>query len=166
MTTLNDDELEQNWEAAAVDVSDEDEVLSAGSEDEFEEDYDLEIASAKRKRGDVQDDDVAMDDGGNDDDDDGATEEASGAEKKQKVATDKSASKKSQPKPSKGLHKMTAAEHFKIVNDIYSKHRGGQMTSLELADGLNGALLVIINYLFIAFGLTNYCFVCETMAIL
>lgn len=33
---------------------------------------------------------------------------------------------------------MTQAEHFKIVNDAYTKHRGGQMTSLELADGLNG----------------------------
>lgn len=146
MATLNDDELEQNWEAEVVAVSDEDEVLSAGSEDEFEEDYDLEIATNKRKRGgDAQQDyDVAMDDGENDDDDDDDAaddvDEAGGAEKKQKVATDKSASKKPQPKPSKGLHKMTAAEHFKIVNDIYSKHRGGQMTSLELADGLNGTL--------------------------
>jgi hypothetical protein len=41
-------------------------------------------------------------------------------------------------KPSKGLQKMTAAEHFKIVNDVYTKHRGGQMTTLELAEGLNG----------------------------
>jgi hypothetical protein len=41
----------------------------------------------------------------------------------------------------KGLHKMTQAEHFKIVNDAYVKHRGGQMTSLELADGLNGAVV-------------------------
>lgn len=41
--------------------------------------------------------------------------------------------------PTKGLHKMTAAEHFKIVNDVWTKHKGGPMTSLELAQGLNGA---------------------------
>lgn len=41
-------------------------------------------------------------------------------------------------KPSKGLHKMTEGEHFKIVNDVYAKYKGGEMTSLELAMGLNG----------------------------
>lgn len=41
-------------------------------------------------------------------------------------------------RPTKGLHKMTAAEHFKIVNDVWTKHKGGPMTSLELAQGLNG----------------------------
>lgn len=128
MAPLNDDELEQNWAAEAVDVSDDDEVLSAGSEDEFEEEAELELATAKRKRGETQgdEDDAAMDD---DDEDDAAA-------KKQKVAVVSAAKKQS--RPSKGLHKMTPAEHFKIVNDVYSKYRGGQMTSLELADGLNG----------------------------
>jgi hypothetical protein len=36
---------------------------------------------------------------------------------------------------------MTAAEHFKIVNDVYTKNRGGQMTTLELAEGLNGSVV-------------------------
>lgn len=128
MATRNDDELEQNWEAEPVDASDDEEALSAGSEDEFEEDYDLELATAKRKRDDEQHDDAAMDEDGDGD--------ATTTAKKQKVGAEKSAKKT--VKPSKGLHKMTSAEHFKIVNDMYSKQRGGQMTSLELADGLNG----------------------------
>ena len=40
---------------------------------------------------------------------------------------------------------MKEAEHFKIVNDMYIKHRGGQMTSLELTDGLNGEILVVVS---------------------
>ncbi|KAF1322137.1 Ubiquitin-specific protease, partial [Globisporangium splendens] len=122
---INDDELEQNWVAEAVDTSDDDEVVSAGSEDEFEEDYDLELATAKRKR---DGDEVMEADAAGDDD-------AVATEKKQKVGAEKS--NKLPAKPSKGLHKMTRGEHFKIVNDIYSKQRGGQMTTLELADGLN-----------------------------
>ncbi|KUF76074.1 CMSS1 protein [Phytophthora nicotianae] len=96
MATRNDDELEMNWTAEAVDASDNESVLSAGSEDEFEEEAELELGSGiKRER-------------------------------------------EERPMPrAKGLHKMTQADHFKIVNDAYIKHRGGQMTSLELADGLN-----------------------------
>lgn len=117
MATRNDDELEQNWAAEPVAADDSDDALSAGSEDEFEDDDEVELASAKRPR----------------------EESAPAAEKKQKVEAAETAVKTRQPKPSKGLHKMTAAEHFKIVNDHYTKHRGGHMTSLELADGLNGA---------------------------
>lgn len=118
---VNDDELEENWVGEVVEASDDEDVVSAGSEDEFEQDYDLELATTKRSR---EDDAPAAAD------DDEAMEPKAAASKKQKT--------QATPKPSKGLHKMTAAEHFKIVNDIYAKARGGQMTSLELAEGLNG----------------------------
>lgn len=119
---VNDDELEENWVGEAVEASDDEDVVSAGSEDEFEEDYDLELATNKRSREEAT---APAADG-----DDEAMEPKAAVPKKQKTQT--------VPKPSKGLHKMTAAEHFKIVNDIYAKARGGQMTSLELAEGLNG----------------------------
>lgn len=104
-----------NWTAEAVNASDDESVLSAGSDDEFEEEAELELAAGvKRSR---EDDDVSM--------------------KEEEVVAKKQKSN-AQAKPSqKGLHKMTQAEHFKLVNDAYTKHRGGQMTSLELTDGLN-----------------------------
>jgi hypothetical protein len=49
-THVNDDELEENWVPQAVAVSDDEDALSAGSEDEFEDEQDLELASAKRAR--------------------------------------------------------------------------------------------------------------------
>lgn len=119
---VNDDELEENWVGEAVVASDDEDVVSAGSEDEFEEDYDLELATNKRSREEATAPAV--------DGDDETMEPKAAAPKKQKT--------QAVPKPTKGLHKMTAAEHFKIVNDIYAKARGGQMTSLELAEGLNG----------------------------
>lgn len=122
MVLRNDDELEQNWAVETVVDDGSDDALSAGSEDEFEdEDGDAELVTNKRPREEPS---------------------ASTADKKQKVAApagETAVAKSRQPKPSKGLHKMTAAEHFKVVNDLYTKHRGGHMTSLELADGLNGA---------------------------
>ncbi|KAJ0408196.1 hypothetical protein ATCC90586_003304 [Pythium insidiosum] len=118
---LNDDELEQNWEAAAVDVSDDDEVVSLGSEDELE-DEDVELATNKRSREDAAD--------GDDDDDDAMDGDAADEQVKKKQKVQK------KEKPTKGLQNMTAAEHFKLVNDYYVKHRGGQMTTLEMAEGL------------------------------
>jgi hypothetical protein len=35
---------------------------------------------------------------------------------------------------------MTRSECFKWVNDSYLKHQGGHMTTLELAQALNGTL--------------------------
>ncbi|KAG7381541.1 cms1 ribosomal small subunit [Phytophthora pseudosyringae] len=122
MATRNDDELEMNWAAEAVDASDNESVVSAGSEDEFEEEAELELASGV-KRGREGDD--AMDE-----------EDAEKAAKKRKAVA------KRPVQSAKGLHKMTQAEHFKIVNDAYIRYRGGQMTSLELADGLNEAHFV------------------------
>ncbi|KAG3086347.1 hypothetical protein PI124_g16582 [Phytophthora idaei] len=116
MATRNDDELEMNWTAEAVDASDNDSVVSAGSEDEFEEEAELELASGVKRSREEEVDDVMGD-------------EDETATKKQKTNA---------KKPNgKGLHKMMQDEHFEIVNNAYIKHRGGQMTSLELADGLN-----------------------------
>ncbi|KAG7396276.1 cms1 ribosomal small subunit [Phytophthora boehmeriae] len=115
MSRPNDDELEQNWAAEAVEASDDESVISAGSDDEFEEEAELELAPVKRSR---------------------EEDEETNLPKKQK--TDSEDTKK-QVQNGKGLHRMTQAEHFKIVNTMYAKHRGGQMTSLELADGLNEA---------------------------
>lgn len=113
MAHVNDDELEQNWTAEAVEASDDEGVISADSEDEFEEEAELELFSNKRSRTEEKDEDEE-------------------AVKKQKTEVAKKPAQNS-----KGLQRMTAAEHFKIVNTVYAKHRGGQMTSLELADGLN-----------------------------
>ncbi|CAH0492149.1 unnamed protein product [Peronospora farinosa] len=111
----NDDELEMNWTAMAVDVSDKETAFSANSEDDFEEEVELELASGvKRSR----ETDVKMD-----------TEDDNFV-KKEKIV-------KGPVSNGKGLHRMKVSEHFKIVNDMYMKHRGGLMTSLELADGLN-----------------------------
>ncbi|KAL3663547.1 hypothetical protein V7S43_011434 [Phytophthora oleae] len=120
MATRNDDELEMNWTAEAVDASDNESVLSAGSDDEFEEEAELELASGVKRTREEDDGDASM-----------KEEEIVAKKQKSDVQVKR-------PMPSrKGLHKMTQAEHFKIVNDAYTKHRGGQMTSLELADGLN-----------------------------
>ncbi|KAG6606619.1 putative ubiquitin-specific protease [Phytophthora cinnamomi] len=116
----NDDELEMNWSAEAVDASDDESVMSAGSEDEFEEEAELELAQGVKR--------------GRDADGDAEAEEEEDAAKKQKT----DAGQAQRPRQNaKGLHRMTRTEYFKIVNDAYTKHRGGQMTSLELADGLN-----------------------------
>lgn len=115
MAHVNDDELEQNWTAEAVDASDDEGVISADSEDEFEEEAELELFSNKRSR----------------------TEEKKEDEDEEAVKKQKTEVAKKPVQNSKGLQRMTAAEHFKIVNTVYAKHRGGQMTSLELADGLN-----------------------------
>ncbi|RLN86934.1 hypothetical protein BBJ28_00010511 [Nothophytophthora sp. Chile5] len=130
MANRNDDELEENWAAEAVEASDDEGVLSAGSEDEFEEEAELELAPVKRSR----------DETGGMVDDGAADGEDAAPVKRQKAAAQQPSADKKPAKASKGLHKMTQAEHFKIVNDAYVKHRGGQMTSLELADALNGAL--------------------------
>lgn len=107
----NDDELEHNWVDVGLEVAvDDDDVVSLGSEDEMDDDDEVTTNSLKRAL--------------NDDDNDDAPAKI---RKKQKMA-----------KPSKGLHKMTTLEHFKIVNDAYTRHRGGQMTTLELAEGLSG----------------------------
>ncbi|KAG2520601.1 hypothetical protein JM18_007029 [Phytophthora kernoviae] len=116
MATRNDDELEQNWATEAVEASDDESVISAGSDDEFEEEAELELAPVKRSREDVEEEDNSA--------------------KKQKIGNKGT---KKQAQNGKGLQRMTQAEHFKIVNTMYAKHRGGQMTSLELADGLNEA---------------------------
>ena len=55
-----DDELEQNWAAEAVAIDDDEEAVSAGSDDEFEEEYDLELASNKRARDESDDADQEM----------------------------------------------------------------------------------------------------------
>lgn len=60
-THVNDDELEENWVPQAVAVSDDEDALSAGSEDEFEDEQDLELASAKRAREDAEDAEDAPD---------------------------------------------------------------------------------------------------------
>ncbi|KAE8985516.1 hypothetical protein PR003_g23256 [Phytophthora rubi] len=117
-TPRNNDELEMNWSAEAVDASDNESVVSAGSEDEFEEEAELELGQGV-KRGREDDVDVEQD-----------VQMDADTAKKQKTETGRPVQN------GKGLHKMTQAEHFKIVNDAYTKHRGGQMTSLELADGL------------------------------
>lgn len=78
----NDDELEANWAAEAVAVSDDESVVSAGSEDEFEDEQDLELAPAKRSRDEMESgavgDDAAMDDDADED-------AAAVPEKKQKM---------------------------------------------------------------------------------
>ncbi|KAL8005513.1 putative P-loop containing nucleoside triphosphate hydrolase, protein Cms1 [Plasmopara halstedii] len=120
MTSLNDDELEMNWTAEAVDPSDNESTISAGSEDEFEEETEVDLVSGiKRSREDEKDEVM---NGGDD----------MNVVKKQKA-------KKSN---GKGLHKMTQAEQFQIVNDAYIKYRG-QLTSLELADGLSETHFVV-----------------------
>uniref|UniRef100_H3H2I1 Uncharacterized protein n=1 Tax=Phytophthora ramorum TaxID=164328 RepID=H3H2I1_PHYRM len=124
MAMINDDELEQNWSAQAVDASDTESVISAGSEDEFEEEAELELATGVKR--DREDDAEDMDEDDTED-----------MDKKNAVKKQKSEAKRP-VQNGKGLHKMTPADHFKIVNEAYTKHRGGQMTSLELADGLNG----------------------------
>ncbi|TMW65257.1 hypothetical protein Poli38472_009424 [Pythium oligandrum] len=121
---LNDDELEQNWAPEGVDLSDDEDVVSVGSDDELEDDDDMDAPSTKRTRGDEDESDDEEDDGS--DDDKPATKKQKNNEK---VSTKKE-------KPTKGLHKVPVAEHFKIVNDFYIKQRGGQMTTLELAEGL------------------------------
>ncbi|KAI9905782.1 hypothetical protein PsorP6_014078 [Peronosclerospora sorghi] len=117
MTALNDDELEMNWTAEVPDISDNEDIISLGSEDELEDEDELDLAAGVKRRRDTETvDDIAV--------------------KKQKndaLAT----------RSGKGLHKMTQAEHLKIVHDAYVKHRGGQMTSLELADGLNESHFVV-----------------------
>ncbi|CEG35317.1 ubiquitin-specific protease, putative [Plasmopara halstedii] len=51
MTSLNDDELEIDWTAEAVGPSDNESTISAGSEDGFEEETELEFVSGiKRSR--------------------------------------------------------------------------------------------------------------------
>ncbi|TDH68294.1 hypothetical protein CCR75_003243 [Bremia lactucae] len=115
MTTRNDDELEMNWTAEAIDVSDNESVVSAGSEDEYEDEAELELASGIKRPREKETIDVKDD------------ENDANALKRQK----------SEKHNARGLHKMTRDEHFRIVNDAYTKHRGGQMTTLELVDGLN-----------------------------
>jgi hypothetical protein len=61
MTTRNDDELEMNWSAEAVEASDNESILSAGSEDEFEEEAELELASGVKRSREEAVEDVAMD---------------------------------------------------------------------------------------------------------
>lgn len=56
---VNDDVLEENWAAEAVDASDDEGAVSAGSEDEFEEEQDLELAPTKRPRNDGDDQEMA-----------------------------------------------------------------------------------------------------------
>ncbi|CAI5708745.1 unnamed protein product [Peronospora destructor] len=114
----NDDELEMNWTATAVDVSDDESVVAIDSEDDFEEEMELELASGVKRSREKESADVKMD---NVDEN---------FVKKQKTV-------KGPAYNGKGLHKMKESEHCKIVNDMYIKHRGGKMTSLELADGLN-----------------------------
>lgn len=123
---INDDELEQNWAAEGVVIDeDDDDVVSLGSEDELDDDEDdVGPAVMKRSRDDDAGDQVRED--GSDDD----KAMGDGSEKP-------AAKKQKKEKPSKGLHKMTVAEHFRIVNDVLTKHKGGQMTTLELAEGLN-----------------------------
>ncbi|KAH7462707.1 Protein CMSS1 [Phytophthora ramorum] len=129
MAMINDDELEQNWSAQAVDASDTESVISAGSEDEFEEEAELELATGVKR--DREDDAEDMDEDDTED-----------MDKKNAVKKQKSEAKRP-VQNGKGLHKMTPADHFKIVNEAYTKHRGGQMTSLELADGLNEMHFVV-----------------------
>ncbi|DAZ95719.1 TPA: hypothetical protein N0F65_007125 [Lagenidium giganteum] len=119
----NDDELEENWVAEAVAASDDEDVVSAGSEDEFEEEEDLELATAKRSREERGDDKQSGDADG---DDDGAVS------KKQKTE----GADKPKKQNEKGIHKMKTTELFNIVNAAYVKHRGGQLTTLELAEGI------------------------------
>ncbi|RLN71917.1 hypothetical protein BBJ28_00015913 [Nothophytophthora sp. Chile5] len=158
MATRNDDELEENWAAEAVEASDDEGVLSAGSEDEFEEEAELELAPVKRSRDETGD---MVDDGAADGENAAPVKKQKTAAQVRRIGKSRQISNedliwrfltgslrflmrveqpKKPAKASKGLHKMTQAEHFKIVNDAYVKHRGGQMTSLELADALNGAL--------------------------
>ncbi|GMF40446.1 unnamed protein product [Phytophthora fragariaefolia] len=57
----NDDELEMNWSAEAVDASDGESVVSAGSEDEFEEEAELELAAGVKRGREEAEHDVEMD---------------------------------------------------------------------------------------------------------
>lgn len=61
MTTRNDDELEMNWTAEAFDASDNESVVSAGSDDEFEEEAELELNSGIKRSREDETADVAMD---------------------------------------------------------------------------------------------------------
>ncbi|CAH0476814.1 unnamed protein product [Peronospora belbahrii] len=119
--TQNDDELEMNWTAEGIEIADDESVISMNSEDNFHEEVELELATGIKRSRETEMTDVTID------------HNEIIAMKKQK--TDSTV--KCPAQNPKGLHKMTELEHSKLVNDTYLLHRGGQMTLLEIADGLN-----------------------------
>ena len=59
-TMRNDDELEMNWTAEVVGGSNDEDAISAGSEDEFEEEAELELAPNVKRSRDTETADVEM----------------------------------------------------------------------------------------------------------
>ncbi|KAF0708366.1 hypothetical protein AaE_013242 [Aphanomyces astaci] len=121
---VNDDTLEQNWAIESVEVDNDTSEVEVEDEEEVDEDGALEVvdetaASKKRAR------DTAA---GNDEE--GAAAKPSKAVKKQKTL--------------KGLQNMTQAEHFKLINDVYSKLYGDNLTPLEIANGLTEAHFTVV----------------------
>ncbi|KAF0688101.1 Aste57867_20262 [Aphanomyces stellatus] len=116
MSARNDDELEQNWAAETVTVDD-------------GEDSDVEVEDDDEEDGEGGDAAVA--------DDEVDAAQAKKRARDPSTPTAEPAAKKKKPQKSmKGLQNMTQSEHFKIVNDVYAKLYGDNLTPLEIANGL------------------------------
>ncbi|CAK4460548.1 unnamed protein product [Aphanomyces euteiches] len=118
MSTRNDDELEENWVTEAVDVDGESAVEV---EDDEEVDGDEELSDVAE---------VAKEP---------TKKRTANAQNEEDLPK-----KKKQKKSLKGLQNMTQTELFKIVNDVYTKMYGDNLTPHEIANGLTEAHMTVV----------------------
>ncbi|RHY22192.1 hypothetical protein DYB32_009576 [Aphanomyces invadans] len=116
---VNDDELEQNWAPESVEVDSNTSDVEVEDDDEADEDGEVE---------EVQDDKATKKRGRDDGTDEGG----------------KPAKTNKKHKSTKGLQNMTQTEHFKLVNEVYSKLYGDKLTPVEIANGLTEAHFTVV----------------------